>query len=156
MTTPFLSGKYLLHPLNDDTQVTPLDTFVEVQSKYLKKLQNRAARIISDMSNDVHSIALCALGWQPLDIMRKKVKARMMYKTLNKIGPKSLTNLFTFKDVITNYSLRNISSGLCLPQPPTNSMKNCLMALNYGTLFPMKLGKASLACFQKKIAAHIF
>ena len=36
------------------------------------------------MSNDVfnvdHSIALCALGWKPLDIMRKKAKATMMYK----------------------------------------------------------------------------
>ena len=35
------------------------------------------------MSNDVdHSIALCALGWKPLNIMRKKAKAIMMYKTL--------------------------------------------------------------------------
>jgi hypothetical protein len=48
------------------------------------------------MSNDVdHSIALCALGWKPLDIMRKKAKARMMYKTPIGIGPESLSNLFT-------------------------------------------------------------
>ncbi|CAB4035835.1 AMP deaminase 2 isoform X2, partial [Paramuricea clavata] len=74
--------------------------------------------------NDVdHSIALNALGWEPLDRIRKKAKARMMYKTLNKIGPESLTNLFTYKSDITNYQLRNISSGLCLPQPRTNNMK---------------------------------
>ena len=49
------------------------DVFGEIQSKRLQKLQNRAARTISNMSNDVdHSIALCALGWKPLDIMRKK------------------------------------------------------------------------------------
>jgi hypothetical protein len=55
------------------------------------------------MSNDVdHSIALCALGWKPLDIMRKKAKATMMYKTLNGIGPESPTNLFTYKNEITN------------------------------------------------------
>ncbi len=72
------------------------------------------------MSNDVdHSIALCALGWEPLDIMRKKAKARMMYKTLNKTGPESLTNLFCYKNEITDYKLRNISSGLCLPHSPS-------------------------------------
>ena len=42
------------------------DVFGDTQSKRLQKLQNRAARIITNMSNDVdHSIALCALGWKP-------------------------------------------------------------------------------------------
>jgi hypothetical protein len=37
------------------------NVFGEIQSKRLQKLQNRAARTISNMSNDVdHSIALCA------------------------------------------------------------------------------------------------
>ena len=57
----------------------------------LQKLQNRAARVISSMRNDVdHSVAFHALGWEPLDITRKKAKARMMCKTLNNIGPESL------------------------------------------------------------------
>ena len=61
------------------------DVFFKIQSKRLQKLQNRAARIISSMSNDVdHSVALHVLGWEPLNITRKKAKARMMYKTLNK------------------------------------------------------------------------
>ena len=51
------------------------DVFGESQSKRLKKLQNRAARIILNMSNDVnHSIALRALGWEPLKTERKKRK----------------------------------------------------------------------------------
>jgi hypothetical protein len=51
-----------------------------------------------------------------------------MYKLLNKMGPKSLTNLFTYKEEVTDYKLRNISSSLCLPQPPpTNNMKNSFM-----------------------------
>ena len=104
------------------------DVFGETQSKRLQKLQNRAARIISNFSNDIdHSIALNVLGWEPLDRIRKKAKARMIYKTLNKIGPESLTNLFTYKNDITNYQLRNISSGLCLPQPRTNNMKKSFM-----------------------------
>ena len=62
------------------------DVFGEIQSKRLQKLQNRAARIISSMSNDVdHSVALHVLGWEPLHITRKKAKATIMYKTLNNI-----------------------------------------------------------------------
>ena len=79
------------------------DVFGETQSKRLQKLQNRAARITE----------------------RKKTKARMMYKLLNKMGPKSLTNLFSFKSEKTNYHIR--SSGLYLPKPRTNSMKNSFM-----------------------------
>ena len=70
----------------------------EVQSRRLQKPQNRAARIISSMSNDVdHSVALRVLGWEPLDMMRKKPKARMMYKTLNNIGLNLLQSSSTVK-----------------------------------------------------------
>ena len=80
------------------------------------------------MSNDVdHSVALHVLGWEPLDITRKKAKARMMYKTLNNIGLESLTKLFHCKNETTKYNLRNISGSLCVPQPRTNSMKNSFM-----------------------------
>jgi hypothetical protein len=41
------------------------------------------------------------------------------------MGPKSLTNLFSYKSEKTNYNLREISSGLSLPNPRTNiNMKN--------------------------------
>ena len=50
------------------------DVFGETQSKRLQKLQNRAARIIMNMSNDIdHSVALQALGWKPLKTERKKL-----------------------------------------------------------------------------------
>ncbi|CAB3981350.1 Hypothetical predicted protein, partial [Paramuricea clavata] len=85
----------------------------------------KAARIILNMSNDVnHSIALRALGWEPLKTERKKANAKIMYKVLNKMGLKSLTNLFSYKCEKTNYNLRDISSGLSLPKPRTNNMKN--------------------------------
>jgi hypothetical protein len=100
--------------------------------------------------------------------MRKKAKATMMYKTLNGIGPESLTNLFTYKNEITNYRLRSISSGLCLPQPRTNSMKNSFMydGAKLWNSIPNEITisyeideireSKSLSCFQKNIAAHIF
>ena len=96
-------------------------------------------------NNEDHSFALRALGWEPLHIIRKKAKARMMYKTLNKLGPESLSSLFTYKNEITHYKLRNTSSGLCLPKLRTNSMKvSCTMVLNYGTLFQVTFSKFSI------------
>ncbi len=61
------------------------------------------------MSNDIHySIALHSLDWEPLKLMRKK--ANLMYKTLNKMGPESLTNLFTYKSEVTNHKFRGTST----------------------------------------------
>ena len=78
------------------------DVFGETQSKRLQKLQNSAARIIMNMSNDVHqTVVLHALGWKTLEAERKKAKAKMMYKLLNNMGPQSLTKLFTYKDEVT-------------------------------------------------------
>ena len=104
------------------------DVFGKTQSKRLKKLQNKAARIIMNMSNDVHhSVVLQGLGWKTLKVERKKAKAKMMYKLLNNMGPQSLTNLFGYNDEVTSYNLRNISSWLCLPHPHTNNMKRSFM-----------------------------
>ena len=112
------------------------------------------------MSNDVdHSVALHVLGWEPLDITRKKAKARMMYKTLNNIGPESLTKLFHCKNETTKYNLRNISDSLCLPQPRTNSMKNSFMydGAKLWNSIPKEIRESkSLSCFQNKIATHTF
>ena len=37
--------------------------------------------------------------------MRKKAKAKIMYKVLNKMASESLTQLFTYKNEITNHKL---------------------------------------------------
>ena len=135
------------------------DVFGETQSKRLQKLQNRAARIILNMSNDIdHSVALQALGWKPLKTERKKSKAKIMYKLLNKMGPKSLSNLFTYKDEVTNYKLRNISSSLCLPQPRTNNMKKSFVydGAHLWNSIPKEIRESkSFSSFRKKIATHI-
>ena len=49
------------------------DVFGEAQSKRLQRLQNRAARIILNLNNDVeHTIVLHALGREALEMERKK------------------------------------------------------------------------------------
>ena len=57
---------------------------VITQSKLLQKLQNRAARIKLNVSNDIsHTIALCTLGWKPLETESRKSKAKMMHRIIN-------------------------------------------------------------------------
>ena len=56
-----------------------------------------------------------ALDWKPLKTERIKAKSKLMFKLSNKMGPKSLSDLFTFKSEMTNYKLRDVESTLCLP-----------------------------------------
>ena len=136
------------------------DVFGKTQSDRLQKLQNRAARVIMSMSNDIdQSTALQALGWEPLYIMRRKTKAKLMYKVLNKMAPEPLTKLVTYKNEITNHKLRNISTSLCVPQPRTNSMKNSFMydGAHLWNSIPNEVKECkTLSLFRNKIATHIF
>ncbi len=113
-----------------------------------------------NMNNDTNqTIALGALGWEPLEIERIKTKAKLVFKLLNKMGSKSLADLFIYKNEITNYELRSIASFLCLPQPRTNSMKRSFMydwASVWNSL-PKEIRESkSFPCFKNKIAIHTF
>ena len=136
------------------------DVLGKTQSDRLQKLQNRAARVIMSMSNDTdQSTALQALGWEHLNIMRRKAKAKLMYKVLNKMAPEPLTKLFKYKNEITNHKLRNISSSLCVPQPRTNNMKNSFMydGAHLWNSIPNEVREGKiLSLFRNKIATHIF
>ena len=82
----------------------------------------------------------------------------MMYKVLNKISPTSLGNLFTYKDEVTRYNLRDVSSSLYLPKPRTNSMKRSFMYDGASTWnsIPKEIREStSLTLFQRKIATCI-
>ena len=133
---------------------------VKHNQKDYKKLQNRAARVILGVSNDVnHTIALHALGWEPLKMERKKAKGKMMYKILNKMGSQSLINLFSYKSDKTEYHLRDISSRLCLSKPRTDNMKNSFMydGAKIWNSIPKDIRESkSPSSLRHKIAAHIF
>ena len=99
-----------------------------------------------NVNNEVDRLVpLSAFGWEPLKAERKKTKAKLMFKVLNKMCPKSLTRLLTHKSEMSNYELQDISCTLCLPQPRTNNMKKSFMfdGHKYGTLYQKKLGRAS-------------
>ena len=110
------------------------------------------------MTNDVYrTIALRPLGWEPLKIERKKAnKAKLMCKILNKMGPQSLTKLFSYKSDKTEYHLRDISSSVCLPKPRTDNMKTCQNdGLKLWDFIPKDIRESkSLSSFRQKIATH--
>ena len=60
----------------------------------LQKLQNRCARIIMHCKNEAgqSDIALHSLGWITLAERRARIKARLMFKILNNLAPKRLSN----------------------------------------------------------------
>jgi hypothetical protein len=65
----------IVRPYFDDYCCEVWDVFGVNQSKRLQKLQNSAAKIILNISNDVdYTFALRTLGWEPLQTERKKLK----------------------------------------------------------------------------------
>ena len=92
------------------------------------------------------------------DIIQKS-KAKLMFKLLNDMGPKSLADLFYFKNELTDYELRGVESALCLPQPRSNSMKKSLIfdGAHVWNSLPNKLRESnSLKAFENNIATNIF
>ena len=104
------------------------NAFGETQSIRLQKLHNRADRVIAHVPNEIdQQTVLNILGWEPLKQQRVKAKAKLMFKTLDNMGPNSLKELFTFKTEILNHNLRDNSSSIRLPKPNTNNMKKSFM-----------------------------
>ena len=98
------------------------------------------------------TIALRELCWDLRKVDMKKSKTKVMYDLLNKMGPTSLTNLFTYKSEVTNYNLRDILSGLCLPKPGTKNMKKSFMHDGPLNSIPKNIrGSSSLSFLQNKI-----
>ena len=99
------------------------DEFNVTLCEKMQKLQNRAAaRVITNSSYEVSSsILLEKLHWDNLSLRRKKHKSILMYKTINKLAPEYLQNLFSIRS--TDYNLRNAEMKLNLPKPRTNYLK---------------------------------
>ena len=70
-------------------------------SDKLQKLKNRAARVITKLSYDTSSSLLFdILGWDNLSTNRKKQKAIIMYKTIHKLTPVDLQEIFTCQNTM--------------------------------------------------------
>ena len=100
--------------------------YAKTLSDKLRKLQNRAVRVLTHSSYDTDaSQLLTELGWDNLETRRQKLKAEMVYKSLNGLTPNSLSSKFIPRsDVITSYNLRDSENKLAIPLPRTNYYKN--------------------------------
>ena len=122
----------------------------ELSSK-LQKLQNRAARMITESTYENSSNSLLEeLNWHQLSINRKKLKAILMYKTINKRVPEYLQDIFTSRSC--PYRLRNNENTIFVPKPHTDYLKRSLSydgAVLWNSL-PTELRSAqSLSAFKR-------
>ena len=86
-----------------------------------KKLQNRAARIVTNSSYDSSASALIkTLNWPTVADMIKVETAYMIYKSINDLVPDYLSEIFTKKSTCSWKNLRNMAADLQVPL-----MKTC-------------------------------
>ena len=74
---------------------------------------------------DCHPTIFKELGWDNLETRHQKLKAEMVYKSLNGLAPNYLFMKFIQQsDVITSYNLHDSDNKLAIPLPRTNYYKN--------------------------------
>ena len=92
----------------------------------LQKLQNRAARIITNSSFDASSRPLIAkLGWQTIEELIRNESKTMVFKSLNDLAPQYLCNLFTKNSACSSRNLRNTETDLRLPKKRSANGQKC-------------------------------
>lgn len=133
------------------------DTIGKGLSERLQKLQNRAARLIMNLKNEHGQSALArnSLGWKLLEERRAEMKARIMYKTVNKLAPSRLCDLFQNVKQINDYNLRGFSR-VHIPMPKTEFLKRsfCYNGAKLWNQIPDEIRSAvSLASFCKKLSS---
>ena len=87
----------------------------------LQKLQNRAARIVTNSSYDTSSLPLIGrLGWLTIKEMIEFEIATMVYKSLHGLAPEYMQLMFTKLSENNSRSLRNTDTDLRIPRFATS------------------------------------
>ena len=82
----------------------------------LQRLQNRAARIVTNSHFDAPSKPLIqSLGWKTIEELINRQVNLTVFKCLKRIAPKYLCDIFTKNTVNATRSLRNTNTDLRLP-----------------------------------------
>ena len=122
-------------------------------SDKLQKLQNRASRAITRSNYDTSATFLLnLLNWDDLTTRRQKLKAILMFKTIDGLTLAYLQNSFSTRS--TQYNLRNAEAKLELPLPRTNYGKRafCYSGALLLNSLPISLRQSdSLEYFKKEI-----
>ena len=92
----------------------------------LQKLQNRAARIVTGSSFDAPGMPLIKkLGWKTIDELIAMESNIMVFKSLHKLAPQYMCNLFTKTSQLTSMNLRNTATDLRLPKKNSKNGQKC-------------------------------
>jgi hypothetical protein len=96
--------------------------------KSLYKLQVRAARIIIDANMDIESVeVLKSIKWVSIVDRIHFHKSKLMYKTMNNLGPSYMTNTFKHCNDVHIYTLRSTTDDkLFIPQANSEYFKRSL------------------------------
>ena len=92
------------------------------------KLQNKAARILSNSSFDTHSNQLIETPrWKTVNELIDIESKTLVFKSVNELAPPCLCSLFGKNSQNTSYRLRNTSADLRLPKKRTENGKKSFL-----------------------------
>ena len=123
----------------------------------LQKLQNRAARIVTNSSFDTPSNKLIEkLGWKTINELVDIDSKTMAFKSLNELAPPYLRSLFTKNSQSTSYRLRITSSDLRLPKKGQKTARNAfrLGVRNFGTASQLTAHKQLPLALSNNTSSH--
>ena len=110
----------------------------------LQKLQNRAARIVTNSSYDAPSRPLIEiLGWMTIRELIDQDSRSMVYKSINGLALRYMSNLFIRNSTCNSRSLRNTATDLRLPKKTSsNGQKRfCIEVQNCGIASQLRLSR---------------
>ena len=88
----------------------------KIDLNQLQKLQNRAARIVTNSHYDAPRKPLFhKIGWKSIEELLADETKLMVFKSLNDLGPKYMYNMFTKNSHFTKRNLRHSTTYLRLP-----------------------------------------
>lgn len=88
----------------------------------LQKLQNKAARIVTNSPFDASAAPLLQrLGWPSVQKLINKETGSMVYKSLNSLAPQYLSDLFVRLSEVHPRELRNSKTNLAIPMLRTGN-----------------------------------
>ena len=126
----------------------------------LQKLQNRAARIITNSSFDTPSRPLIdKLGWKTIEQLVASESKTMVFKSLHELAPQYLCDLFTRNSKCSSYVLCNSETDLRLPMKKSSNGQKCFSyrGVKAWNDLPADTKQAtSLNSFKKSISNFLF
>ena len=115
----------------------------------LQKLQNRAARIVTNSSYGSSASALIkTLNWPTVADMIKVETACMVYKSINDLALDYLSEIFTKNSACSKRNLRNTATDLQVPLMKTCSGQRAFSYRGAGGLEPLRFGSQAGILFQ--------